>query len=128
MSKLQMIIIFENINYYLCISLSYLLQNLKIQENQNDIEISRYLHLYFWFKFVSAREGSRALQALTGEQRAVIINKLADLLLTRQTDILKANQIDVDKAYTDGENQYKCQICFTSFSCWNIKDLKIIMH
>ncbi|CAG2224581.1 ALDH18A1 [Mytilus edulis] len=51
---------------------------------------------------INAREGSRALQALTGEQRAVIINKLADLLLTRQTDILKANQIDVDKAYTDG--------------------------
>lgn len=51
---------------------------------------------------INAREGSRALQALTGEQRAAIINKLADLLLTRQTDILKANQIDVDKAYTDG--------------------------
>ncbi|CAG2224582.1 ALDH18A1 [Mytilus edulis] len=55
---------------------------------------------YKWY--VQTREGSRALQALTGEQRAIIINKLADLLLTRQTDILKANQIDVDKAYTDG--------------------------
>lgn len=49
-----------------------------------------------------AREGSRALQGLTGEQRAVIINKLADSLLERQKDILAANQLDVDKAYSDG--------------------------
>jgi len=51
---------------------------------------------------ISAREGSRALQALTGEQRAIIINRLADSLIERQKDILDANQMDVEKAYTDG--------------------------
>lgn len=50
----------------------------------------------------SAREGSRALQTLTGEQRAIIINRLADSLIERQKDILDANQMDVEKAYTDG--------------------------
>ena len=51
---------------------------------------------------MQAREGSRALQALTGEQRAIIINRLADSLIERQKDILDANQMDVEKAYTDG--------------------------
>lgn len=45
-----------------------------------------------------AREGSRILQALNPDQRAEIINRLADLLLERKEVILTANKRDLNKA------------------------------
>eukprot|EP00054_Salpingoeca_dolichothecata_P009768 m.54982 g.54982 ORF g.54982 m.54982 type:complete len:765 (-) comp18574_c0_seq2:7-2301(-) len=45
-----------------------------------------------------AREGSRKLQQLTGEERGEIINKLADSLLAEQETILAANAADLDAA------------------------------
>ncbi|XP_077991945.1 delta-1-pyrroline-5-carboxylate synthase-like [Glandiceps talaboti] len=45
-----------------------------------------------------ARDGGRMLQALTAEQRADIINRLADLLLERQDRIIQANRKDIDVA------------------------------
>ncbi|KAL3865121.1 hypothetical protein ACJMK2_006750 [Sinanodonta woodiana] len=50
----------------------------------------------------NAREGCRALQALSSEQRAEIIRRLADLLIEKQQDILNANQRDVAIALTEG--------------------------
>lgn len=52
--------------------------------------------------FYSAREGSRSLQALSGMHRTAIVNKLADLLLERKSDILAANQQDVQEAFASG--------------------------
>ena len=49
-----------------------------------------------------AREGSRKLQALSGMHRTAIVNRLADLLLERQSDILAANQQDVQEAFAEG--------------------------
>jgi delta-1-pyrroline-5-carboxylate synthetase len=49
-----------------------------------------------------AREGSRQLQALEPQQRADIINNLANLLLDNQTEILAANKKDLDDARTKG--------------------------
>ncbi|KAK7010999.1 delta-1-pyrroline-5-carboxylate synthase-like isoform X3 [Biomphalaria glabrata] len=52
-----------------------------------------------------AREGSRKLQALSGIHRAAIVNKLADLLLERKSEILAANQLDVQEAFGSGMQQ-----------------------
>ncbi|XP_059139630.1 delta-1-pyrroline-5-carboxylate synthase-like isoform X2 [Physella acuta] len=52
-----------------------------------------------------AREGSRSLQALSGMHRTAIVNKLADLLLERKSDILAANQQDVQEAFASGMQQ-----------------------
>ncbi|XP_065071423.1 delta-1-pyrroline-5-carboxylate synthase-like isoform X3 [Rhopilema esculentum] len=49
-----------------------------------------------------AREGSRALQSLSPNQRAEIIYRLSELLLERQDDILSANQRDLDAARIAG--------------------------
>ncbi|XP_071948514.1 delta-1-pyrroline-5-carboxylate synthase-like isoform X2 [Antedon mediterranea] len=49
-----------------------------------------------------AREGGRKLQTLTADQRAEIINKLADLLLERRESILAANKMDLDSAKLEG--------------------------
>ncbi|XP_070539725.1 delta-1-pyrroline-5-carboxylate synthase-like isoform X2 [Ptychodera flava] len=49
-----------------------------------------------------AREGGRALQALTPDQRADIINRLADLLVDRQERIISANRKDVEIARRRG--------------------------
>lgn len=48
----------------------------------------------------NARKGSRILQALTSSERSSAINKLADLLISRQTEILEANQKDIIVAQT----------------------------
>lgn len=52
-----------------------------------------------------ARDGSSKLQALTGEHRSAIVNRLADLLLERKADIIAANQQDVSAAYGEGMSQ-----------------------
>lgn len=49
-----------------------------------------------------AREGSRALQALSPGQRSEIIYRLSELLIDRQEEILKANQRDLDEARIAG--------------------------
>lgn len=46
----------------------------------------------------NAKKGSRVLQALSPEERSSAINKLADLLISRQNDILEANAKDLDEA------------------------------
>ncbi|XP_020280747.1 delta-1-pyrroline-5-carboxylate synthase [Pseudomyrmex gracilis] len=46
----------------------------------------------------NARVGSRTLQALRPEERAECIKTLADLLETRQSEILAANSMDLDAA------------------------------
>lgn len=50
----------------------------------------------------NARVGSRALQALRPEERATCINVLADLLESRQGQILEANAKDLDAAEKSG--------------------------
>lgn len=57
----------------------------------------------FFLFHIPAREGGRALQALTAEERADIINNLADLLLEHQSDILAANKKDLDEARSSGK-------------------------
>lgn len=52
-----------------------------------------------------ARDGGMQLQALTGEHRSAIVNRLADLLLERKADILAANQQDIGDAYSQGMSQ-----------------------
>ena len=54
------------------------------------------------FLTATARDGGRKLQALTGEHRSAIVNRLADLLLERKSDIIAANQQDVSAAYSRG--------------------------
>ncbi|KAM7435607.1 hypothetical protein ABFA07_014466 [Porites harrisoni] len=49
-----------------------------------------------------ARQGGRALQALTAEQRGKIIYKLADLLIERKDEILDANSKDLEEARFEG--------------------------
>lgn len=49
-----------------------------------------------------ARTGSRTLQALRPEERASCINTLADLLESRQKEILEANRKDLDAAEKTG--------------------------
>ncbi|XP_033099339.1 delta-1-pyrroline-5-carboxylate synthase-like isoform X2 [Anneissia japonica] len=49
-----------------------------------------------------AREGGRKLQSLSADQRAEMINKLANLLLERQESILAANKMDLDSARISG--------------------------
>lgn len=50
----------------------------------------------------NARVGSRALQALSPEERASCINTLADLLESRQSEILRANGKDLEEAEKSG--------------------------
>lgn len=52
-----------------------------------------------------ARDGGQKLQALTGEHRAAVVQRLADLLLERKADIIAANQQDVTAAYNKGMSQ-----------------------
>jgi len=52
-----------------------------------------------------AREGGRYLSSLTGMHRTAIVNRLADLLLERKTDILTENQKDIQKCFAAGWQQ-----------------------
>ncbi|XP_069679702.1 delta-1-pyrroline-5-carboxylate synthase [Periplaneta americana] len=52
-----------------------------------------------------ARNGSRILQGLAPEERASCINTLADLLLSKQEDILDANNKDLADATKSGLNK-----------------------
>ena len=54
--------------------------------------------------FPLAREGGLALQALTPDQRADIINNLANSLIENQSDILAANKKDLEEARNAGKN------------------------
>ncbi|XP_053669219.1 delta-1-pyrroline-5-carboxylate synthase [Anopheles marshallii] len=50
----------------------------------------------------NARSGSRVLQNLTADERAQAVNTLADLLVSRQSQILEANAKDLDEAKKSG--------------------------
>lgn len=50
----------------------------------------------------NARNGSRILQNLTPDERAQAVNKLADLLISRQSQILEANAKDLEEAKKSG--------------------------
>lgn len=52
--------------------------------------------------FFSARNGCRILQSLLPEDRAIAINKLADLLVSKQSEILNANSADLTEARQNG--------------------------
>lgn len=49
-----------------------------------------------------ARTGSRLLQALTPGERAAAVNNLADLLITKQDEILEANAKDLEEGTKSG--------------------------
>ena len=51
----------------------------------------------------TARDGGSKLQALTGEQRSAIVNKLADLLIDHKSSIIAANKKDINAAYDQGK-------------------------
>lgn len=51
---------------------------------------------------IAAREGGQTLQTLAPGKRADVINRLANLLLERQADILAANKKDLDLAKEQG--------------------------
>ena len=55
-----------------------------------------------WLLYFSARKGSHQLQALKPEARMAIINRLADLLIERKSDILAANQKDLRLGHKNG--------------------------
>jgi len=50
----------------------------------------------------NARSGGRTLATLSPQQRADCVNTLADLLITRQADILEANSKDLEEAKSSG--------------------------
>ncbi|XP_018328804.1 delta-1-pyrroline-5-carboxylate synthase [Agrilus planipennis] len=50
----------------------------------------------------NARSGSRRLQSLTPEERAFCIHTLADLLISKQADVLDANAKDLSEATKSG--------------------------
>jgi gamma-glutamyl phosphate reductase len=56
---------------------------------------------YFILK---ARNGSRALQGLSAEQRSEIIRDYADLLLKNKDAIVEANNRDMDLARKNSKN------------------------
>lgn len=51
---------------------------------------------------MTARSGSRKLQQLTASDRSAIINHLAESLISRQHEILKANHRDLMEAENSG--------------------------
>lgn len=63
-----------------------------------------HIHInFFFFCFVkTARAGSRVMQSLTPEERASSVNTLADLLITKQAQILEANAKDLDEGTKSG--------------------------
>lgn len=56
----------------------------------------------YLFRLFLARIGSRVLQSLTPEERALSVNILADLLITKQSQILEANAKDLEEATRSG--------------------------
>jgi delta-1-pyrroline-5-carboxylate synthetase len=53
----------------------------------------------------TARNGSRILQSLAPEDRATCIYTLADLLISREKEILEANDKDLTEATKSGLNK-----------------------
>lgn len=49
-----------------------------------------------------ARDASRLLQKLTGDERKTIINRMASNLITYSKDILQANKLDLEEASKGG--------------------------
>ena len=53
----------------------------------------------------TARNGSRILQSLSPDERAACIYTLADLLLSKEKEILEANDKDMSEATKGGLNK-----------------------
>ena len=60
----------------------------------------------------SARRGSRKLQALTSEQRAQVLIKLAELLQSRKQEILSENNKDLVQGEKAGKHCNQNQRCY----------------
>ena len=75
-----------------CIQMAYGFN--KMRRNFNNILI---MILYF-----TARTGSRVLQKLSPAERATAIHSLADLLVSKQEEILEANSKDLEEATKSG--------------------------
>lgn len=74
----------------------------------------------------NARVGSRALQALHPEERAECIKTLADLLESRQSDILAANALDLEVA--SKKNLAKALLSRLSLTSAKLKSLSSGLH
>ena len=51
---------------------------------------------------ISARSGSRKLQSLSPSERANVITNIADNLVKRKDEIIRANRLDLDEAQAKG--------------------------
>lgn len=69
---------------------------------ENSMQFKIYLKRFILFAIILARIGSRALQSLTPEDRASAVHTLADLLITKQAQILEANAKDLEEAKKTG--------------------------
>ncbi|XP_070165199.1 delta-1-pyrroline-5-carboxylate synthase isoform X1 [Polyergus mexicanus] len=74
----------------------------------------------------NARLGSRVLQALRPEERAECIRTLADLLESRQSDILAANAMDLEAA--SKKNLAKALLSRLSLTSAKLKSLSSGLH
>ncbi|KAL6427312.1 hypothetical protein ACFW04_008704 [Cataglyphis niger] len=74
----------------------------------------------------NARLGSRLLQALRPEERAECIKTLADLLESRQSDILAANALDLEAA--SKKNLAKALLSRLSLTSAKLKSLSSGLH
>lgn len=75
---------------------------------------------------IAARLGSRVLQALRPEERAECIKTLADLLESRQSDILAANALDLEVA--SKKNLAKALLSRLSLTSAKLKSLSSGLH
>ncbi|VDN16521.1 unnamed protein product [Dibothriocephalus latus] len=65
---------------------------------------------------LSARQAGRGLRQATGEQRAAAIERLADLLLQSQAEILEANRKDLREAQKNGKKADALDFYLNNFS------------
>ena len=63
-----------------------------------------------------ARDGGRALQSLSADQRMDIINNLANSLIEHQADILAANSKDLALARQNGELYSQGVLCYRNLA------------
>lgn len=81
---------------------SVLCKRTSMQTNEFKLQKKRYNWNCLHQSSFSARMGSRTLQSLTPEERAASVNNLADLLITKQSQILEANAKDLEEGTKSG--------------------------